>query len=153
MKEHKLHMHSVDMTNTLVKIEKGPNSICNMCDHVSKYAKDLQKQKKTVHEKISNHICQICKKQFSNQGNLNQHKVIHTWDTPFQCNMCGQQFKWRSQLKTHITTHGSMGLLDRTMPKTEEGDEKDKIRLVEKRTDEKNGSSYLYTLRAKVVWV
>ena len=42
-----------------------------------------------------------------------------------------------------------MGLLDRTMPKTEEGDEKDKIRLVEKRTDEKNGSSYLYTFKLR----
>ena len=127
MKEHKLHMHSADMNNTLVKFELDPERICNMCGHVSKYAKDLKKHKKIVHDKILDYTCQVCKKQWSSQGNLNQHKVIHTLDTPFQCNICDQKFKWRSQLKTHISTHGSMGLLDRTMPEDQEGHKEETI--------------------------
>ena len=123
MKEHKLNTHSMDINNKRVQLKVKPESICNICGHVSKYAKDLKKHKKSVHEKILDYECNFCGKKFSNRGNLNQHKVIHTGVTPFQCHLCGRQCRRKSELEKHITTHGPLGLLGMAKPEPLEGGE------------------------------
>ena len=72
LKEHKLHSHAMDLTNQPVE---RPTYNCDICGHISKYAKDLKKHKRTVHEKILRFACKFCGKKFSNSGNLNQHEV------------------------------------------------------------------------------
>jgi len=102
MKDHKLHSHGMDLDNKSVD---RPQFTCDICGHVSKYAKDVKKHKKFVHERILNYSCKFCGKKFSNKGNLNQHEVIHTGVTPFQCHVCGRQCRRKSELEKHIQTH------------------------------------------------
>ena len=64
-------------------------NICNMCGHVSKYAKGIRKDKKAVHKKILDFKCKFCEMKFFNLGNLKQHKIIHMKVHPFQCSICG----------------------------------------------------------------
>jgi len=102
MKDHKFHSHGMDLDNKAVD---RPQFTCDICGHVSKYAKDVKKHKKFVHERILNYSCKFCGKKFSNKGNLNQHEVIHTGVTPFQCHVCGRQCRRKSELEKHIQTH------------------------------------------------
>jgi len=102
LKDHKIHSHGLNMDNQAVD---RPQFTCDICGHVSKYAKDVKKHKKFVHERILNFSCKFCGKKFSNKGNLNQHEVIHTGVTPFQCHVCGRQCRRKSELEKHIQTH------------------------------------------------
>jgi len=102
LKDHKFHSHGLDLDNQAVD---RPQFTCDICGHVSKYAKDVKKHKKFVHERILNFSCKFCGKKFSNKGNLNQHEVIHTGVTPFQCHVCGRQCRRKSELEKHIQTH------------------------------------------------
>ena len=102
LKDHKFHSHGKDLDNKTVE---RPQFTCDICGHVSKYAKDVKKHKKFVHERILNYSCKYCGKKFSNKGNLNQHEVIHTGVTPFQCHVCGRQCRRKSELEKHIQTH------------------------------------------------
>ena len=79
LKDHKLHVHGLSLSNESVEV---PHHSCDICDHVTKYAKDLKKHKKSVHERLLNFSCRFCGKKFYNKGNLNQHEVIHTGVTP-----------------------------------------------------------------------
>ena len=104
LKEHKLHTHGVNMANETVDL---PTFTCDICGHVSKYAKDVKKHKKLVHERVLPFACNYCGKKFSNKGNLNQHEVIHTGITPYQCHVCGRQCRRRGELEKRIQTHGA----------------------------------------------
>eukprot|EP00092_Neocalanus_flemingeri_P023452 GFUD01025432.1.p1 GENE.GFUD01025432.1~~GFUD01025432.1.p1 ORF type:complete len:674 (-),score=115.45 GFUD01025432.1:94-2115(-) len=105
LKDHKFHSHGLDLDNQAVD---RPQFTCDICGHVSKYAKDVKKHKRFVHERILNFSCKFCGKKFSNKGNLNQHEVIHTGVTPFQCHVCGRQCRRKSELEKHIQTHANL---------------------------------------------
>ena len=106
LKSHKLNIHRVNMDNQPVPIvEQAADRICDICGHVSAYAKDVKKHKKSVHAKVFSFSCKFCSKKFSNKGNLNQHEVAHTGVTPYQCHQCGNQFRRRAQLTKHISSH------------------------------------------------
>ena len=105
LKDHKLHSHRVDMENRGLEVPLKPANVCDICGHVSKYARDLKKHKKSVHEKIYDHECTYCGKKFSNKGNLNQHESVHTGITQFQCHLCGKQCRRKSELEKHLLQH------------------------------------------------
>ena len=106
LKDHKLNVHKVNMENMHVATtDVKPENICDICGHVSRYAKDVKKHKKFVHDKILNFACKYCGKKFSNKGNLNQHEVIHTGITPYQCHFCGKQCRRKTELEKHIESH------------------------------------------------
>ena len=105
LKDHKLHTHRVDMENRGLEVPLKPANVCDICGHVSKYARDLKKHKKSVHEKIYDHECTYCGKKFSNKGNLNQHESVHTGITQFQCHLCGKQCRRKSELEKHLSQH------------------------------------------------
>ena len=109
LKEHKLHTHGLNMANETVDL---PTFTCDICGQVSKYAKDVKKHKKLVHERVLPFSCQYCNKKFSNKGNLNQHEVIHTGITPYQCHVCGRQCRRRGELEKHIQTHNGLNSLN-----------------------------------------
>ena len=106
LKTHKLNIHRVNLDNQSVPMNESPSDrTCDICGHVSAYAKDLKKHKKSVHAKVFSFSCKFCNKKFSNKGNLNQHEVAHTGVTPYQCHQCGNQFRRRAQLTKHIESH------------------------------------------------
>ena len=106
LKSHKLNIHRVNLDNQSVPLNESPSErTCDICGHVSAYAKDLKKHKKSVHAKVFSFSCKFCNKKFSNKGNLNQHEVAHTGVTPYQCHQCGNQFRRRAQLTKHIESH------------------------------------------------
>ncbi|KOB79374.1 putative zinc finger protein [Operophtera brumata] len=57
--------------------------------------------KKVVHGKVKAYICDLC----GTNGELRQHRAIHSADKPFVCNKCSKSFKTYSNLKTHMDTH------------------------------------------------
>jgi len=105
LKDHKLHSHRVDLENRGLEVPLKPANVCDICGHVSKYARDLKKHKKSVHEKIYDHECTYCGKKFSNKGNLNQHESVHTGITQYQCHLCGKQCRRKSELEKHLIQH------------------------------------------------
>ena len=68
--------HFLFVSLILSMMSKVENT-CNICGHVSKYAKDIKKHIKIVHEKNLDYICKYkyCNKKFSNRGNLNTHEL------------------------------------------------------------------------------
>lgn len=51
------------------------------------------------------HECPICKKLFSQSGNLTRHLRIHSGERPFECSVCGRRFNQKAHLGKHTKTH------------------------------------------------
>lgn len=43
--------------------------------------------------------CSVCKKMFSQKGNLQEHYRIHTGEKPFACEFCARRFTTSSQVR------------------------------------------------------
>lgn len=46
--------------------------------------------------------CNVCKKMFSQKGNLQEHYRIHTGEKPFLCNICSRKFTTSSQVTRNV---------------------------------------------------
>ena len=51
------------------------------------------------------HVCEICKKGFSQKINLNRHLFTHTGEKSQVCEICNKGFSRNSSLQTHFLTH------------------------------------------------
>ncbi|XP_034088846.1 zinc finger protein 8-like [Gymnodraco acuticeps] len=76
--------------------EPGSNSQRNTQDPVS----DLRR---SAREKPFS--CSVCKKYFTQRGNLKGHMRIHTGEKPFSCSVCNKAFALKSPLKRHMRNH------------------------------------------------
>ena len=50
----------------------------------------------------SKHQCEECQKIFPKQSLLENHKLVHTSDTPYACNICDKCFKHKGSLARHV---------------------------------------------------
>jgi len=50
------------------------------------------------------HLCLICKKQFTRNGSVKRHMMIHTNEKPFECTIpgCDQKFNQKCNLISHL---------------------------------------------------
>lgn len=51
------------------------------------------------------HVCEVCRKGFSQSSDLRRHLLTHTGEKPHMCNECGERFRRKDHLKTHIQLH------------------------------------------------
>ena len=54
---------------------------------------------------MKSHECDICKKKFTNKGNLVRHFRIHLGEKPYGCAECGKWFTQASGRNQHIRKH------------------------------------------------
>ena len=58
-----------------------------------------------THTKVKAHERDICKKKFSQKGDLVDHFRIHLGEKPYGCAECGKWFTQASTRNQHIRTH------------------------------------------------
>lgn len=83
--------------------ETGP-CVCDACGNVYTNWKSLRQHKNQMHTvKVKNFECNICKKRFVSEKNLDSHSKGHK--IKYVCEHCGRQFKIRDYLIKHLPTH------------------------------------------------
>ena len=78
---------------------------CLQCDQYFTKPSELKYHIKGVHDKIKDHICEICAKGFSTTSQLNSHMIVHSNVKNFPCDICGKSFKSKHYLIIHTRIH------------------------------------------------
>lgn len=73
---------------------------CDQCGGRYTRLYNLKMHKKTIHEGIRSHSCQICGKGFVNSTKLKSHLTLHT-GKPFTCEICAKSFTRSTDLEKH----------------------------------------------------
>ena len=78
------------------------------CDHCGKIFKTnvvMKNHIKHVHDRIIEHICEVCAKGFATSSDLNTHRRTHTGEKNFPCHICGQSYSTKQYLQIHTRQH------------------------------------------------
>ena len=78
---------------------------CIHCGKIFSRNKDMKNHVKHVHDKIREHICEVCAKGFATSSDLNTHRRTHTGEKNFPCHICGQSYTTKQYLIIHTRQH------------------------------------------------
>lgn len=83
---------------------------CSIC---KKYFsdQDILEQHKKNHSRIRNLKCDICSKTFARWDYFNRHLKSHSTNESFVCNLCGKAFACLDHQKMHMRTHARNGYI------------------------------------------
>ncbi|KAJ2947869.1 hypothetical protein O0L34_g9659 [Tuta absoluta] len=88
-----------------IPIEERKVFTCDICHLKFTTRSSCASHRRVVHEKVKAYVCDLCGYACGTNGELRQHRAIHSDDKPFVCNKCNKPFKTYSNLKTHMDTH------------------------------------------------
>lgn len=75
------------------------------CDKVYNTKFNLKRHVNTHHSNCKRFVCNLCKRSFSSNQNLAEHKYLHSGKKPFVCRLCRRRFRQASQLSLHKRWH------------------------------------------------
>ena len=83
----------------------GP-CVCDVCGVVYSTRKSLANHCYDKHTTtVRNYPCDLCKKRFVSQENLERHRKLH--EIKYACRRCGREFKNQDHLTRHVQNHSS----------------------------------------------
>ncbi|CAI9742652.1 XP_014783180.1PREDICTED: uncharacterized protein LOC106878473 [Octopus vulgaris] len=77
---------------------------CDICKKIFSQKGNLIRHNR-IHTGAKPHHCDICGKSFSRYEHVTTHKRIHTGDKPYQCDICGKSFSRHEHVTTHKRIH------------------------------------------------
>ena len=96
----KLSSHEISHNKT-----KSAIYTCDQCPGTFTLKESVGRHKKTVHQKILPHKCNICDKSFANMSKLKRHKISHDntdKTNSFKCKQCEKVYNISDNLRRHI---------------------------------------------------
>ena len=84
---------------------QNPGFDCVHCGKIFTTNIVMKNHIKHVHDKIKEHICEVCAKGFATTSDLNTHRRTHTGEKNFPCHICGQSYSSKQYLIIHTRQH------------------------------------------------
>ena len=84
---------------------QNPGFDCVHCGKIFTTNIVMKNHIKHVHDKIKEHICEVCAKGFATTSDLNTHRRTHTGEKNFPCHICGQSYSTKQYLQIHTRQH------------------------------------------------
>ena len=75
---------------------------CDQCDKSYSDRSNLKRHQREAHEGKYKHICQVCRRGFSNLSRLRGHLVSHGGEPEYNCDTCFKKFRYKEQLQNHM---------------------------------------------------
>lgn len=75
--------------------------VCNICGKQLATRHSARSHIEMIHLKIKNYTCDDCGKEFYLKKDFNDHRRLHTAETPYECTICTKKFRTASMLNDH----------------------------------------------------
>ena len=85
--------------------ERLKNHKCDLCDKNFGYSQTLKRHIESVYERMKKHKCKLCEKAFSQVADLKRHiNSVHERLRNHKCNQCGRVFNQEWILRITLTS-------------------------------------------------